>query len=272
MPMVRVPEGELYYRRVGTGPPLVFVNEWPFSHRYWGPLADRLERSCCVVGFDPRGMGRSRSFSPTAPYDVEAHAEDLHELITALGLGEVHLVAHGLGAIPAALCLHRHPQDVRTLTILNPALLPGRPHALGKYLASVQLLLVMKNLATVPLLRNLLFRRYALGRLPKAYRQILADDLFRVNVRAAWALAHSATEEIVLRQFLTAVVESARPVLIIACARDAWASVETARCLFEQISTGMLVTMASPAHFPMLEAPEAVHRVLMEFYRRSGTW
>jgi pimeloyl-ACP methyl ester carboxylesterase len=34
----------------------------------------------------------------------------------------------------------------------------------------------------------------------------------------------------------------------------------------------MLVTMASPAHFPMLEAPEAVHRVLMEFYRRSGTW
>ncbi len=272
MPTVRVPEGELYYRRVGTGPPLVFVNEWPLSHRYWGPLTDRLERSCCVIGFDPRGIGRSQPFSLAAAYDVEAHAEDLHELITALGLGEVHLVAHGLGAIPAALCLHRHPQDVRTLTIFNPVVLPGRPQALGKYLTSVQLLLLLKNLAAVPLLRNLLFRRYALGRLPKTYQKILAEDLLHVNVRTAWALVHSATEEIVLRQFLTAMVESARPVLIVACARDAWASVQTARGLFEHISAGMLVTMASPAHFPMLEVPEAVHQVLIEFYRRSGTW
>ncbi len=270
MPFLHLPEGDLYYRRVGVGPPVVLVNEWPFSHRYWEPLADRLGRTYSVIGFDPRGLGRSRIFPPTAACDVEAHAEDLHELITALGLGEVHLVAHALGAIPAALCLQRHPQDVRTLAILTPSLVPGRPQALGKYLTAAQLLLMLKDLAAVPLLRNLIFRRYALGRLPKAYQHILAEDLRHVNVRAAWELVHSATEEIILRRFLEALVMSARPVLLVACRRDAWRSVEAARWLFERLPAGMLVTMATPAHFPMLEAPETLSRVLAEFYRKIG--
>ncbi|MCS6817158.1 MAG: alpha/beta hydrolase [Blastocatellia bacterium] len=270
MPFVRIPEGELYYRRVGTGPPLVLVNDWPFSHRYWEPLADQLARSYTVVAFDPRGIGRSRSFAQTAAHDVEAHAEDIHELITALDLGEVHVIAHALGAIPAVLSLHLHPQNVRTLTLLNPMLGPTLSPRVEKYIASAQLLLLLRQLAAVPLVRSLLFRGYALGRLPKAYRRILAEDLLQVDVRAAWEMVHSATEEITLRRFCAALFECARPILLVACRQDGWSSVETARWLFERIHAGRLVTMASPAHFPMLETPERLSDVLTEFYKKAG--
>jgi len=270
MPFVRVPDGELYYHRVGGGPPLILINDWPFSHRYWEPLADRLACSYDVIAFDPRGLGRSRSFAAAAPYDVEAHAEDVHELIVALGLGEVHVIAHALGAIPAALCLQLHPQDVRTLTLLNPILGPVPSPRVERYVASAQLLLLLRQLAAVPLVRSLLFRRYALGRLPKAYQRILAEDLLQVNVRAAWELVHSATEDTTLRQFCAALFGWARPILLVACRQDGWASVETARWLFERIHAGRLVTMASPAHFPMLEAPETLCDVLIEFYKKTG--
>jgi len=270
MPFVRIPEGELYYRRVGTGPPVVLINEWPFSHRYWEPLADRLARAYEVIAFDPRGFGRSRSFPTAVAYDVEAHAEDVHELIAALGLGEVHLVAHALGAIPAALCARLHPQDVRTVTLLNPIVIPDSSARVEAYVASAQLLLLLHRFAAVPLVHRLLLRRYALGRVPKRYRRILADDLREMDVRAAWAVVHSATEEITLRRFCAALFECARPILLVACRHDGWASVPTARWLFERIRVGRLVTMASPAHFPMLEAPEALSRVLMEFYTGAG--
>lgn len=269
MPLVRVPDGALYYQRVGQGPPVLLVNEWPFSHRYWGPLVDRLKSMYEVIRFDPRGIGRSRSFPPDAPYDVEAHAEDLHELIRSLGLGEVHLVAHALGAVPAAVCLRFHPQDVRTLAIFNPLVRPEQPQLTGKQLTSAQILLLSKKLAAVPLLSDLLLRRYAVGRLPKPYRRILAEDLLDTDVRAAWALIHSATEEVILREVLAALREFPRPVLIVACRRDARASLETARWIFDRIRSGMLVTLTASAHFPMLDAPETVSRVLAEFYRKA---
>jgi len=270
MPFVRVSEGELYHHRVGTGLPLVLVNEWPFSHRYWAPLAERLARAYEVIAFDPRGLGRSRSFAATAAYDVEGVAEDIHELVTALGLGEVHLVAHGLGAIPAVLCLQLHPQDVRTVTLLNPVPGPASSSRVEEYIASAQWLLLLRSFAAVPLVRALLFRRYALGRLPTAYQRLLAEDLLQIDARAAWEMVHSATEEIILRRFCATLFECRRPILLVACRRDGWAAVETARWLFERIHSGRLVTLASPAHFPMLEAPETLSEVLIEFYKTVG--
>jgi len=173
-------------------------------------------------------MGRSTSFPEQAAFDIETHVEDLHELITSLGLGDVHLLGHSIGAMVAALCAQAHPQDVRTLTLITPGLRPGAPETVESYLQYAQVVLMLKNLTALPLVRNLILRRYSYGRVPEAYRRVLLEDFVGMNVRVAWEVIHSATEEQNLRAFAQSLSSCPRPVLIITCAKDRLSSVDIA--------------------------------------------
>lgn len=276
MPFLDLNEGRIYYRQQGEGAPIVLVNDWPLSHNYWGPLAYRLRSCFRLIGFDPRSTGQSRTLSPTAPCDVETQAEDVHRIITRVGLGEVHLVGHGLGTVVAGLCLRAHPQDVRTLTLITPILRPDAPEGVNGYIAYTQAILMLRKLTAVPLARNLLLRRYSYGRIPSAYRRPLLEDFSRVTVSAAWETIHSATEEETLRRFAESLTMAKCPVLILACGEDKLSPLETARWIYERIGTGTLITMKTHGHFPMLESPEKIGSLLREFYekrspRASGT-
>jgi pimeloyl-ACP methyl ester carboxylesterase len=270
MPQFSFDDGQLYYYRSGAGWPVVFVNDWPLSHHYWGLAAHLLRPSFSVIGFDPRGAGKSQLFSEHSTFDIETQAEDLHRLIVGLGLSEVHLVGHSIGALVAGLCLNAHPQDVRTITIINPLLMPGDGEALDRFLKYTQVVLMLKNLTAIPLVRNVLLSRYSYGRVPGPYRKPLIEDFLSVNVKAAWETIHSATEEQTLNAFAQALASTNRPVLIIACTKDKLSSGETARWLYGRIKTGSLVTLNTQYHFPMLESPERFTALLKDFYDKSS--
>ena len=90
----------------------------PFAEFY--PSVALLKDTFKCVTIDPRGFGGSETDTAGGTFDVEAQAEDLHQALLALGLGEVHLIGHGFGSLIAGSCLQNHPQDVRTLTLVNP--------------------------------------------------------------------------------------------------------------------------------------------------------
>jgi pimeloyl-ACP methyl ester carboxylesterase len=264
MPYLRLQEGDIYYQRLGQGPPLVFVNDWVLSHTYWEPVLRLLSPSYSCITYDPRGVGRSAYFDPGASYAVEAHAEDLHQLIVSLRSGYVHLVGHGLGGVIAGLCLKAHPQDVRTLTLIatdsadNPPLYDKIKHA--------QSLIILRRLAAVPLVRSLVLRRYSLGRLPDDPRKEIVADFGQMNPQAAWETMITALEEQTLSQFLTGVTTATVPILLVACGQDKVSSSEGMRALFNKIDRGRLVTMHASGHFPMLEFPEKFVQILQDFY------
>jgi sigma-B regulation protein RsbQ len=270
MSLFSLNDGHLYYHLYGAGQPVVFVNDWPLSHHYWGPSASVLRSSFSVIGFDPRGAGKSNAFSEQASFDIETQADDLHRLVGGLRLREVHLVGHSIGAIVAALCLKAHPQDVRTLTIINPSLRPGVSEEIDRFLKSTQVVLMLKNLTAVPLVRSLLLNRYSYSRIPEPYRKPMIEDFLSVNVRAAWETIHSATDEQTLNSFAESLTGTNRPVLIIACPKDKLCSMETARWLYGSIKTGSLVTLNTQFHFPMLESPERFTALLTDFYDKSS--
>ena len=85
-----------------------------------------------VVTYDPRGAGRNPT--GTTSLTAEEHAEDLHQVIEALGAGPVDLFATSGGAINALALAAAHPEDVNRVVAHEPptaAFLPDRETVLA---------------------------------------------------------------------------------------------------------------------------------------------
>jgi non-heme chloroperoxidase len=87
---------ELYYEDHGNGPPVVLLHGWPLDSRSWEPqLHPLLEAGQRVILYDRRGFGRSSR--PTAGYDFDTLAADLHAVLSALDLRDVTVIGFSLG-------------------------------------------------------------------------------------------------------------------------------------------------------------------------------
>jgi haloacetate dehalogenase len=107
----------MYYRRSGQGPLIVLLHGWPQTGHCWHHLMGPLSDTHTVVAPDLRGYGRTAK--PATGYDKRTMAEDLHQLIHALGYENATVIGHDRGARVAHRWALDHPQDVERLVLLD---------------------------------------------------------------------------------------------------------------------------------------------------------
>jgi pimeloyl-ACP methyl ester carboxylesterase len=113
----------LYVRRAGTpdAPPAVFVHGLGGSSTNWTDLmallADRLDEHAP----DLPGFGFSGP-APGGRYALSTHAGAVAAYIRSLDRGPVHLLGNSLGGAASVRVAAEHPELVRTLTLVSPAL------------------------------------------------------------------------------------------------------------------------------------------------------
>jgi pimeloyl-ACP methyl ester carboxylesterase len=115
----------------GTVPLMLFGS--PMAAEGFATLAGHFPDRT-VVTYDPHGAGRSTRTDGRAETTPDDHAEDLHHLIDALGVGPVDIFATSGGAVNALALVSRHPGQVRTLVAHEPPLadqLPDRAQLLA---------------------------------------------------------------------------------------------------------------------------------------------
>jgi non-heme chloroperoxidase len=87
---------ELHYEDYGSGTPVVLIHGYPLSGRAWDQQVPvLLEDGHRVITYDRRGFGKSSQ--PSAGYDYDTFAGDLHALMEALNLRDTVLVGHSMG-------------------------------------------------------------------------------------------------------------------------------------------------------------------------------
>ncbi|MFL5775529.1 MAG: alpha/beta fold hydrolase [Chloroflexota bacterium] len=102
------------------GRPLMLIGS-PMGAGGFATLASQFpERT--VITYDPRGVERSRKDDDTSESTPEQHADDIHAVISAVGVGPVDLFASSGGAVNALALVAGHPEDVRTLVAHEPPL------------------------------------------------------------------------------------------------------------------------------------------------------
>ena len=87
---------DLYYEDHGTGAPVVLIHGYPLSGASWEKQTGALlGAGYRVITYDRRGFGKSSQ--PATGYDYDTFTEDLHEVITHLGLKDVALAGFSMG-------------------------------------------------------------------------------------------------------------------------------------------------------------------------------
>jgi pimeloyl-ACP methyl ester carboxylesterase len=127
MPTFTAPDGtQLAYHLLGEGEPLVCLPGGPMrASAYLGDLGG-LSAHRRLVLLDLRGTGDSAEPADPDSYRCDRQVGDLTALCDHLGLDRVDLLAHSAGGDLALLFATRHPERIRSLTLVT-----GRARALG---------------------------------------------------------------------------------------------------------------------------------------------
>lgn len=98
-----------------TGPPVLLLNGGMMSIAAWQPIAEKLEPSYKVVRCDFRGQ----TLSPGAEPRLDAHVQDLIDLLDSLEIERVHAAGTSFGGIVGLLLAARHPERVLSLAAMT---------------------------------------------------------------------------------------------------------------------------------------------------------
>ena len=112
----------IHVRIGGSGPPLLLLHGYPQTHVMWHRVAPALAQRFTVICADLRGYGDSgkpASDPEHAVYSKRASAEDMVEVMAALGFERFMLAGHDRGGRVAHRLALDHPERLERVAVLD---------------------------------------------------------------------------------------------------------------------------------------------------------
>lgn len=126
MSVIFINDGIVHYEVLGRGKPIIFLHTWIGSWRYWVSTMQTVSSRYRAYALDLWGFGDSGK-NPIR-YSLENQIGLLGNFIQQLGLRDVTLVGHGLGAVVVSFFAADHPEIVHRLVLISFPLENGSYH------------------------------------------------------------------------------------------------------------------------------------------------
>ena len=120
MPSVSVSGMEVFFREQGDGAPVLLGHSSAAGSGQWRALIDRLSTRYHVLAPDHIGYGKTASYHGDAP--LMTMEIRLLESLLHRAAAPAHLVGHSYGGSLMTRLAMRHPERVRSLTLIEPTL------------------------------------------------------------------------------------------------------------------------------------------------------
>jgi pimeloyl-ACP methyl ester carboxylesterase len=260
------------YRMAGSGPPVVLIHGMVNSSRHWEAVALRLADSYTVVA--PDLIGHGDSATPRGDYSLGAHAAFIRDLLTAIGIESATVVGHSLGGGVAMQFFYQFPQRTERLVLVSSG---GLGHEVSPLLRTAALPgasallavvahrgLVSALAATGSELRRRGFRKgFYLEAVARALRPLgkpESREAFLQTLRSVIDVRGqrvSACDRLYLLERM--------PTLIVWGEHDNTIPLSHGRATHELAPGSRFHTLPGAAHFPHLEDPDGLARVVRDF-------
>lgn len=267
-------DGPVHYLDFGgSGPVALLVHGLGGSALNWMAVGPGIAEDYRVLALDLAGFGQTPLFGRSAT--VGANAELVHEFVRRVVAEPVMLVGNSMGGHMAILEAAAHPESVRSLVLVDPAI-PG-PHVRRP---QARMIGAMAALTVPGLAQNLLDRRVRAFGPDKLVRETLAlvaaepdridPSVVEAHVQLTRERGHlgpqngrafvQASRSIGLRmadpRFWSRVAAVAAPTLVIHGSLDRLIPVDAALELARRRPDWSLEVLDGVGHVPMMETPQ----------------
>lgn len=183
-----VKSGRIAYVEQGEGPAALFIHGVPLNGYHWRRVVSRLRHRRRCIAIDLMGLGYTEIASAQdVSFTSQAHM--IAEVIDALGIGKIDLIANDSGGAIAQIFAAHNPDRLNSLVLTNcdvhdgwppPQVLPVIERARNGTLAPV-----FQPLADRP---DLVRERYARGESVPLFRayadpSVLTDEIIRLYLQ-----------------------------------------------------------------------------------------
>jgi (E)-2-((N-methylformamido)methylene)succinate hydrolase len=253
------PDGiDIAARIEGHGPPVALVHGVGADLASWDRIAERLAGCFTVVRADLRGHGGSSRIATCRMADFVG---DLAATLDAFGLKTVDLVGFSLGGLVAQWFVLEQPDRVRRLALISTVaertpverarVLERADKVRDEGIASV--VAAAEDRWFSPAFKTANPEKVALR-----LRQLQAND--HRSYAAAYRVFAEADEGVELARIRA-------PALIVTGENDIGSNPRMARRMHEAIAGSRLVILPELRHSVLLEAPDAVADLLLDFLK-----
>ena len=184
-----VKSGRISYVEQGKGSTALFIHGVPLNGYHWRRVISRLRHRRRCIAIDLMGLGYTE-IAPSQDVSFVSQARMVAEVIDALGIEKIDLIANDSGGAIAQICAAHYPHRLNTLVLTNydvhdgwppPQVLPVIEHARKGTLASI-----FQPLADRP---DLARERHAKGEAVVLFRayadpSVLTDEIIRLYLQA----------------------------------------------------------------------------------------
>jgi pimeloyl-ACP methyl ester carboxylesterase len=183
-----VKSGRIAYFEEGEGPVALFIHGVPLNGYHWRHVVDRVSYLRRCIAIDLMGLGHTE-IAPDQDVSFTAQAQMLGEVLDALGIDRIDLVANDSGGAIAQIFAVHNPKRLNSLVLTNcdvhdgwppPQVLPLMERARAGSLGEIfQPLIEQPDLAR---------RRFARGESVPLFRSyvdpsVLTDEVIRLYLQ-----------------------------------------------------------------------------------------
>ncbi len=272
MPHTRVNGVSLYYEEAGHGRPLVFAHGFSATARMWEGQVRAFRDRYRVITYDARGQGRSEAPGDPAAYTQPIMVEDLHQLITHLGLTRPVVCGLSMGGNVVLNLALAHPEAVAGVVVCGTGAGSEKPEAWAETTIQGWIGLLegpgVEAFAEMYLADPIL-ADYA-DRSPAA-REFLWNAITSNTAHGlALGLRGVVGRRPTIYSLRDRLARVAVPASIVVGDRDHWCT-QVAAFLAATIPGAELIEIADSGHMVNLEQPEQFNRAVTRFLERLGS-
>jgi pimeloyl-ACP methyl ester carboxylesterase len=246
------------YRTCGSGPPVVLIHGMINSSRHWERVALRLADRHTVIA--PDLLGHGDSATPRGDYSLGAHAASIRDLLSAIGVERASIVGHSYGGGVAMVYFWQFPQRTERLALISSGGLGQEVSPLLRSMALPGMSKVLAAAAHPRVVRALAAGGPQTRAVARALRPLSGPgtrEAFLQTLRSVIDVRGqrvSATDRLYLLEAMTT--------LIVWGERDRTIPLEHGAAAHAAVTDSRFETLPDAAHFPHLEAPDALADVL----------
>jgi len=246
-----------------AGEAVVFVHGNPGSADDFAELIGAVGERMRALALDLPDFGKTAA-GPGFEHSVEAYAEFLSATLDELGVERAHLVIHDFGGPVGLFWGAAHPERVSSLTLIDVGVMPGyRWHWMARVWRTPVLGELVQMAATRAAFAAALTRREPKGLPPAAVARMYAQ--YDRRTRRAVLRLYRAFDDPGQDASEIAAAFAAKPVLVVWGEHDVYLPSHWARRQAEFFPGAEIHVLPASGHWPFLDAPEAVARLLHRF-------